>query len=153
VKMKKWFWTAYVPLFSVGYTRALLGLIIPHVQKDWMLDFDSIALILSGSSLTTIVVTLPSGIAVDWWGSRVVQLLSALCVILSALLGYFADSFGFLFVSSIFLGLFQRNMTVAVNAKLSTLQWKAKSKLLQYVHSGSILGGLFITLFFLPIFG
>ncbi|WP_406281099.1 MFS transporter [Embleya sp. NBC_00896] len=116
---------------------------IPQFKEDLGLDDAQLGLALLGSPVGALVAVQLAGTAAGRWGSKRVARVSVITGCLALLLPAFAWNLASLAVGLLFLGLLMGFTDVAVNAQGVAIEQELRRPIMNSLHGGYSLGGLF----------
>ena len=125
----RWVMLALIWLIYIAFGlifRAVPPLITP-ILKDLNISYSQMGLILGSSPLTYIIVATIAGTIIDKWGVRKSLLAGALIMALSAVLRYFPNGFGTMFLAVALFGAGGPMISVG-GPKVISIWFKGKSR-------------------------
>ncbi|MYW02570.1 MFS transporter [Streptomyces sp. SID3343] len=128
-------------LFSASFANFLAR--IPQFKEDLDLDESQLGIALLGSPVGAVVAVQLAGTAAGRWGSRAVARVAVVGGCVALLLPAFAWNLASLAVGLLFLGLLMGFTDVAVNAQGVAIEQQLGRPIMNSLHGGYSLGGLF----------
>jgi len=136
-------WSAMFVFFVFSAAVANFLSRIPQFKDDLELDEGQLGLALLGSPVGVLVAVQLAGSAAGRWGSKRVTRVSVVVGCLSLLLPAFAWNLASLAVGLLFLGMVMGFTDVAVNAQGVAIEQGLRRPIMNGLHGGYSLGGLF----------
>jgi len=134
-------WLLYIAFGMVA--RSIFPLVTP-ILKDLLFSYSQMGMILGSWQLTYILAALAAGSILDRWGIRNAIFAGTLIIAISAVMRYFADSFGFMLAAVALFGI--GGPMISIGGPKTISEWfdgKSRAMAVGIYTTGPWLGGFF----------